>query len=400
MKNAKVKVLVVAPTPPAYLGLPIMIDAIVRSRMDGVELRHVRLAFSANESQVGKVRFAKMLRVIPVIVRVWLQRLLHGSQILYFAPAGATTAGMLRDVAILGTTRFLFAKTILHFHAGGHAEFYQTLPRWKQWLFRRAYFHADAAIRLTENTPEDGKGLLAKSEYIVPNGIVDMGADLPLPRPAPAISADRPLRVLFVALLCETKGLLVLIEAVGKLASQGVPIQLDLMGRFESDAFAERVKQRIAELGIEQSVRLLGVLTGREKLAAFQQADVLCHPTFLDTFGLVILEGMSCGMPVVATRFCSIPLIVDDGESGLLVPTHDADALADALAELLSNPELIRQMGIAGREKFLREFTLPRHVERMRQVFLSVSGVEQASPSERSYLEYAAAATVPVGSNS
>jgi len=386
-----VKVLIVAPTPPTYLGLPIMIEAIVKSRMAGVELRHVRLALSANESQVGKLKIGKMLRVIPVIFRVLLARLLYGPQILYFAPAGATTAGLMRDAAILGSTRWLFTKTILHFHAGGHAEFYQTLPRWKQWLFRRAYYHTDAAIRLTENTPEDGKGVLAKSEYIVPNGIVDMGADLTLPRPAPPISPQRPLRVLFVALLCETKGLLVLIEAAGRLAARGVPFRLDLMGRFQNEEFAQRVKTRIAELGIESSVNFLGVLTGDDKLAAFREADVLCHPTFHDTFGLVIVEGMACGMPVVATRYCSIPLIVDDGDTGLLVPPHDAEALADALNELSDNPELVRQMGEAGRERFLREFTLPRHIERMRQVFLSVGGQPQASHETETCDELASA---------
>jgi glycosyltransferase involved in cell wall biosynthesis len=385
--NKPVKVLVVAPTPPTYLGLPIMIEAIVRSHMPGVELRHVRLAFSANESQVGKLRLGKMLRVIPVVLQVLWQRLLHGPQILYFAPAGATTAGMLRDVAIFGTTRFLFTKTIVHFHAGGHAEFYRTLPKWKQWLFRKAYFHADAAIRLTENTPEDGKGLLAQSEYIVPNGIADLGAELEFPRRAPAISASRPLRILFVALLCETKGLMVLIEAAGKLAARGVPFRLDLMGRFQHEEFAARVKARIAELGIGAQVNFLGVLMGDEKLAAFREADVLCHPTYHDTFGLVILEGMSCGMPVVATRYCSIPLIVDDGETGLLVPPRDPDGLAEALAELADNPELIRQMGIAGREKFLREFTLQRHVEQMRQVFLAVGGQASEARELETYEE-------------
>lgn len=394
-----VKVLIVARTPPAYLGLPIMIEALVRSRMRGVELRHVQMVLSTDENQTGKFRWKKLFRVLPIIVRVIYARIVHGPQILYYAPAGPTRMGMLRDVAILGSTRFLFSKTILHFHAGGHGDFYTRLPRWTRWLFRHTYFRPDAAIRLSEFTPEDGKGLQAQREFIVPNGIADLGANMPLPRAAPEISESRPLRVLFVALLCESKGLLVLIEACGKLAARGVPFQLNVMGRFESDEFAARVRSRIAELKIDDRVHFLGVLTGADKFAAFDRSDVLCHPTFNDTFGLVIVEAMACGLPVVATRYCSIPTIVDDGQSGFLVEPHDPGAVADSLAELAESPQLRQRMGIAAREKFLRDFTLPRHIERMRSVFLDVAGKVSTVEKAESPDELAGTANVPATTN-
>jgi glycosyltransferase involved in cell wall biosynthesis len=372
-----------------------MLDSLVRSRMRGVELRHVRIELSTDESQVGKFRWKKLLRLLPIILRVIYARVVYRPQILYYAPAGPSRMGILRDIAILGATRFLFPKTILHFHAGGHADAYLRLPRWMRWLFRQAYFHPDAAIRLTQLTPEDGKGLAAKSEFIVPNGIADPAVDLPLPRPPRRVSQDQPLRVLFVALLCEAKGLLVLVEACGRLAARGVPFQLNLMGRFESPDFETRVRRRVAELGIANRVNYLGVLTGADKMTAFDQSDVLCHPTTYDTFGLVLLEAMACGMPVVATRWCSIPLIVDDGQTGFLVEPHDPGAVADRLAELAADPMLRHQMGIAGREKFLREFTLPRHIERMRQAFLEVGGAVSAADESDIQEELVGAANAP-----
>jgi glycosyltransferase involved in cell wall biosynthesis len=394
-----VKVLVVGHTPPPHLGLSIMLDCLVRSRMRGIELRHLRIELSTDESQVGKFRWKKLFRIFPIIIRIIYARIVHRPQILYYAPTGPTYVGMLRDVAILGTTRFLFPKTILHFHAGGHGDFYERLPRWRRWLFRRAYFRPDAAIRLTEMTPEDGKGLEARREFIVPNGIADPGANMPMPRPAPTITESRPLRVLFVALLCELKGLLVLIEACGELAARGVPFHLDLMGRFESQEFEARVRRRIAELKIDDRVRFLGVLTGEEKNAAFARSDVLCHPTFYDTFGLVLLEAMACGLPVVATRWCSIPLIVDDGQTGFLVEPHDPGDVADRLSELAENPQLRQDMGLAGREKFLLEFTLPVHIERMRRMFLDVAGNVSTVAEAESHDELAGAAKVPTTSS-
>jgi len=369
-----VKVLVAGHTPPPHLGLSLMLDYVVKSKMPGVEVRHVRIELSSDESQVGKFRWKKLFRLFPIIFRIVLARLKHGPQILYYAPAGANRVSMLRDIAILGSTRFLFPQTVLHYHSGGHAELYRQLPAWQKWFFRRAFFYADGAIRLSELTPDDAKGLDARREFIVPNGIEDFTSVMSPPRDAEVVSDERPLRLLFVALLCEAKGLLVLIKACGELTRRGVPVHLEVMGGFESPEFEARTKQLIADLGIEDRVNFLGVLTGRSKLDAFHRTDLLCHPTFYDTFGLVILEAMACGKPVVATNWASIPTIIDDGRTGFLVEPHDAMAVADRIAELAADLRLRQRMGELGREKFLHDFNLPRHIERMRQVFLSVGG--------------------------
>jgi glycosyltransferase involved in cell wall biosynthesis len=369
-----VKVLVVGQTPPPYLGLPIMLECLVRSEMQDVDLHHLRIVLSKNESQVGKFSASKLLRLLKVIAQIYYARFVHAPQIMYFAPAAASKMSMIRDVAILGSTRFLFPKTILHYHASGHCKLYETLPRWQKWLFRRAFFQADGAIRLSSFTPDDSKQLEAVREYIVPNGIDDPAAEGLPRRTTFAVSPSQPLRLLFIALLCEAKGLLILIEACGKLAARGVPFQLNVMGRFESEEFEARVRRRVAELQIEDRVTFLGVLTGADKFAVFHRSDVLCHPTYFDTFPVVLLEAMGCGIPVVASCWSGIPSIVDDGRTGFLVGLHDPDGVADRVAQLAEDPQLRQRMGAAGRDKFLHEFTLPRHIERMRQVFLSVGG--------------------------
>lgn len=384
MNDNMVKVLVVGHTPPPHLGLSLMLDYLVKSEMPGVAIRHVRMELSSDENQVGKVRWMKAVRLVSVLLRVVLARLRYGRQILYYAPAGANRVSMLRDIALLGATRWMFPKTILHYHSSGHCELYKRLPGWQQWLFRRAFFNADGAIRLSELTPDDAHGLQARREFIIHNGMADFAADVPLPCPAEAISAERPLRLLFVALLCEGKGLLVLINACGELARRGIPFRLEVMGRFESVAFDSRTRQLVHDLGIADQVTFLGVLSGQAKLDAFVRTDVLCHPTFYDSFGLVILEAMACRKPVVATNWASIPTMIDEGETGFMVKPHDAAAVADRIATLAADPPLRHRMGKAGRVKFLREFSLKTHLERMRQAFLTVGG--QVTGSERSDL--------------
>jgi glycosyltransferase involved in cell wall biosynthesis len=196
-------------------------------------------------------------------------------------------------------------------------------------------------------------------------------------------------------MLSETKGLLDLVEACGRLSARGVPFRLEIMGQPESDKFIARLRARIVDLNLCRHVQFLGVLTGREKFAAFARSDVFCMPTFYEreTFGIVFVEAMACGLPVVATRWRGVPSVVDDGRTGFLVEPRDVDGIANRLADLADNAQLRRQMGVAGRERFLREFSLPRHIARMRRVFLDVAGLAREAKEIESPDESLALAT-------
>jgi glycosyltransferase involved in cell wall biosynthesis len=368
-----VRVLVIGKTPPPYRGAPIMLEFLVRNPMQGVDVQFLRIELSTDDSQAGTFRWKKLFRLFLFIVRIIYARVMHNSQILYCAPAGFPKTTVLRDAAILCATRPFFRKTVLHFHTCGYRELYEQLPKWQRWIFRRGIFHADGVIRLSSLSPDNGQHLEARREYVVPNGIDDPFVGKPLPCATADVDECKRLRVLFVSHLCESKGVLVLIEACGKLAASGVPFQLNLMGPFENDEFAARVRSRVAELRIDDRVQFLGMLCGEDKFAVFSRSDVLCLPTYFDTFPIVLLEAMAASLPVVSTFHSGVPSIVDDGETGFLVEPRDATTLADRLGCLAENHGLRAQMGAAGREKFLREFTLARHLEHMRDVFLDVA---------------------------
>ena len=84
---------------------------------------------------------------------------------------------------------------------------------------------------------------------------------------------------------------------------------------------------------------------------------MFCLPTRYEPFGIVFLEAMYHSLPVVATRVWAVPEIVEDGETGFMVPRDDADALAERLLFLLKNPEAAREMGRAGRTRAASRFT-------------------------------------------
>lgn len=388
-----IKVLVVGQSPPPYSGQAMMIERFVNSRLEGVQLIHVRMGFSSHMNEVGRVRLSKIFHMFAIVARIIYHRFADRVKILYYPPAGPDRVPMYRDCFILIATRWLFDKTIFHFRAGGISDLYGRLPRWQRWFFRQAYFNADAAIRLSELNPQDGRRLDAKRDYVIPNGLDDPCPGLVVPLNASAEPSKEALHILFVGILRESKGVLVLIDACGKLLTRGVPFQLHLMGQWRSDEFAAQVHERIRELKLEKHVRFLGVQLGDEKFDAFRQAGILCFPTFYncETFGNVLIEAMACGLPVVSTRWRGIPSIVDDGESGFLVEPRDADALANRIELLAANPDLRHRMGCAGRAKFEREYVYSIHAGRMRRALLEIAGVavNESPQADDSYVDSA-----------
>jgi glycosyltransferase involved in cell wall biosynthesis len=124
-------------------------------------------------------------------------------------------------------------------------------------------------------------------------------------------------------------------------------------------------RDELQALGDER-VHLVGRVP--DVAAWLQRADVLVHPVRWEGFGLALLEGMLASLPVVATRVSSIPEIVADGETGLLVPPDDSHALADAVNRVLAEPA---GYGERGRERARSEFSVAKMADRTLAVYES-----------------------------
>lgn len=139
------------------------------------------------------------------------------------------------------------------------------------------------------------------------------------------------------------------------------------------DAYRKRVLELIDQLGVADLVQLQPVAY-RDMPALYEQADVVIYPTIADEpYGLVPLEGMSAGRPVIASRCGGIVETVVDGVTGFLVTPDNPSELADRVASVLTDPQRARAMGTAGRHRVTTDFRLDTYVSRMLESYRSVS---------------------------
>lgn len=157
------------------------------------------------------------------------------------------------------------------------------------------------------------------------------------------------------------KDVITLVEAMALLRSKD--IHCVIAGEGEQ---REPLERRINELGLGDRVRLLGFR--QDVLSLINAADLFVLPSLAEPFGLVLLEAMALSKPVIATQSGGPPEIVEKGRTGLLVPPSSPAALADAIDRVLGLSST-KEMGLAGRQRYLERFTAERMAREMIQVY-------------------------------
>lgn len=177
---------------------------------------------------------------------------------------------------------------------------------------------------------------------------------------------------LYVGRLTVTKGIRFLVESFKEVILKVPDAKLAIAGSGSKYEEAD-IKSRIKALGLENCVIFLGQVSEEELPEVYAASDVVVLPSLVEGFGLVLLEGMAAGRPVVASRLGPIEEIVTDGEEGYLVPKGDAQALAKAISSILVDKNLRNKMGSAARKKVEEKFSKKVWATQMREIYQELS---------------------------
>ena len=168
--------------------------------------------------------------------------------------------------------------------------------------------------------------------------------------------APEPGRVLYSGAIMLRKRLLDLVEAIAGVRASVPDVRLRVAGAPSDVPYAAAVRERIAELDLEEHVSLLGALTPEQLAEEYRHAALYVLPSGQETSPMGIGEAMAAAVPVVATRTGGVPYLVDEGVTGFVVDVGDIDALGSRIAEVLGDEEGRAELSVAARAAALRRF--------------------------------------------
>lgn len=211
------------------------------------------------------------------------------------------------------------------------------------WLIARCATHVLVDSRSQRDFLIAQGVVSAAKSAVLANGSI-CGVDGNRFRPRPQPRADGEVVFLYVGRMAKDKGVPDLLAAFARVAQRHPAARLVLVGPDEERL--EHAAERVHWVG--------GTDRPEDYMA---EADVFCLPSYREGFGQVALEAAASGLPAIASRIYGVTDAVADGETGLLHPPGDVEALAQLMEKLLAQPELRGRLGNAGRSRALRDFS-------------------------------------------
>jgi glycosyltransferase involved in cell wall biosynthesis len=247
-------------------------------------------------------------------------------------------------------------------------------------LFGRRVLDHAAAIHCTAEAEwrEASKWFNNRHKAILPY-LVDLKAFENLPGPEsglsllPANRRGEP-RILYLGRLHEQKGVDLLIEAAALLAKMDTPFILMLAGNGEAQ-YERYLHNLTAKLNLQDRLFFLGLITGQQKISLYQCADLFVSPTRFENFGLVLIEALACGTPVVTTKGTNIWDEVQNADG--IIADSTPQALATAIHDLLKKPEELPARGRQGRAWAFKALAVEPLARRYEDLYRKIAGGEE-----------------------
>ncbi len=397
------KLLVFAHTPPPHHGQSYMVQLMLEgfggdvrqkngppATVPGVECYHVNARFSRSLSNIGEFQAGKILLIFWYCLQaIWI-RFRYGVKNFYYVPAPGKRVALYRDWLIMFLCRPFFKNVILHWHAAGLAKWLETSVQIRSRAMTYHLFRpVDLSIVLSRYNFADAEKLRSHQIRIVNNGIPDPCPDFSekiLPQRNERFRArqkmftdEKPdktliVNILFLAHCTHEKGVFAAIEAVRqanqKLAARhcGLRLKLAVAGNFVTPAEQAEFNQLRQNPEIGAMVEPLGFVSGEQKNRLLREADLFLFPTnYLgENQPVNLIEAMAFGLPIVTTRWRSLPEMFSPDYPGL-TDGQNATELATALLEML-----LHEDGGQLRENFTRRFALKQHLTALADALRSV----------------------------
>jgi glycosyltransferase involved in cell wall biosynthesis len=417
------KLLIFAHTPPPHHGQSYMVQLMLegfggdrrKQKRDvannsagaqkyGIDCYHVNARLSKRLEDIGDLRLGKVFLLLGYCLQAIWCRYRYGVTTMYYIPAPGKPSALYRDWLVMLICRRFFKKVVLHWEAAGLATWLETevQMRTRSWTYQFLK-QVDLSIILSQYNRADAEKIFSRQVKVVNNGIPDPCAQFERelwPRRKGRFAARQKLlmgqtltendmqhtggtpnvvRIVFLALCTRAKGLFDAIAGVAlarqRLVEQkrAISLRLQIAGTFVSPEDQAEFDQLIAKTECGEFVEYVGFVSGERKERLLREADLFCFPTYYENENqpVNLIEAMAFGLPILTTRWRSIPEWFQNNYAGL-VDIRSPEQIADVMLKLMAG-----EPGDGLRENFLRNFTVEQYLNGLAE---ALNRLEQSRP--------------------
>ncbi|NPD92807.1 glycosyltransferase family 4 protein [Xylanibacter muris] len=330
---------------------------------------YINLTTAKDLQDIGKGSFRKLWKFIKLLYHVITGILRFKPALVYITPNSCGGA-FYKDFIVVQFVKCLGCKVVVHYHNKGVAT---RQDRTIDNMLYRRFFKGVKVILLAEALYKDVEKYVKREDvYICPNGIPESLVSEPV-----AERHNRIPHLLFLSNLIESKGVIVLLDALKILKDNGCSFVCDFVGGETSEIDKTRFEEEVRNRCLNGSVVYHGKKYGKDKERFFLDADIFVFPTFYynECFPLVLLEAIQYGLPCVSTNEGGIRDVVKNNENGLISERMNPLSLADCISTLLADKDLCEKMGEKGYRMFKEHFTLQAFERKFVEVIENAIGM-------------------------
>lgn len=366
MKDSKKRVLLLIKTPPPITGATLMNQQVYESKLirKNFDVRAITISYAKSVSDLGKISFKKLKVFLKIVFNLNKELMFKRPDVVYFqlSPIGYV---FYRDLIYITLIKIFRVKILFHLHGKGIKQMAENSLNY--YCYRFSFRNSDI-ICLSDLLKYDIKNVFDGQIHIVNNGIPEM--DKSKLKNNQSIK-DETIKILFLSNLIKSKGILDFINALEILNKKSVLFNAIIVGG-EGDISKKELHEILKKYHLEEIVEYLGPKYDEAKQEVYSMCDILVFPTKNDTWGNVILEAMQFAIPVVTTKEGSIPEIIDNGVNGFIVDKGAPNQIAERIEFLIKNTDKRINMGIAARDKYLKNYTISIFEANLSSVFHKV----------------------------
>ena len=328
-------------------------------------------------SETGSWSFSNLASAVVDCVRFSKAVVVYRPEVCHIATAFGLS--FVKHSICVAIAKLFGSKVLLHPHCSFDI-FYERQDKAWQWFARKVIGLCSGVVVLSNEWKRLQEVIPGCQLYFLPNAI-DILSYVDVGREKIESKNEKPcLHILYLGHLGRAKGSFDLICAAQTILGQQHGIIFDLVGQEHTTGEMKQLNTQVVDAGLEQFIHIQSAVTGAEKIELLRSADVFVYPSYHEGMPMAVIEAMACGLPIIATRVGGLPDLVHPGLNGLLVPAGQPDQLANAIQQLVANPQMRYSMQAGSFRLAQENFDIEKLVLRLLDIYQAMLLPRQKTP--------------------